>query len=176
MRVAGVIKVEPAIQGTGPPRRGALEYKSTSGQDTGSSCVVTTITTTKPGTFELADATFSDFDPDKPSADRVKSVTITIPVQPLETYHETPTGEPSCGNPGPDIEQPMWALIFAAKHPGLKFEGNRFFPGDPPVFARAVYSPETINLGGGSVSENTQVEIVSTPGGPVPLPAPVPAQ
>jgi hypothetical protein len=175
MRVAGKVKVEPAIEGTAPPRRAPLEYKSTSGQENGNSCFVTTISGTKPGVFELTDATLSDFDPDKPSADRVKSLTITMPVRPLETYHASPTGEPNCGSPNPDFDQPLWALLFEAKHAGLKFEGARFLPGDPPVFARAVYSPDTIDLGGGSVSENTQIELVHTPGDPVQLPEPVAA-
>ena len=41
----------------------------------------------------------------------------------------------------------------------------------PPVFALAVYSPRTITIPpGGSISENTLVQIVHTPEPPVPLP------
>ena len=53
----------------------------------------------------------------------------------------------------------------------MTFPGKDFVRDAPPVFALAVCSPRTITIPpGGSISENTLVEIVHTPEPPLPLP------
>jgi hypothetical protein len=175
MRVAGKVKVTPSLSdfaGQTPPERGALDYQAYSGSSP-SECVVVAISGVKSGEFELSDLQFTDFDPAKPFNDPVRSMRITITAQPSETYHSTLTGGQSCGTTQPpDYDIPQWFFGFQAEHPGFTFPGADFFRDAPPVFALAVYSPRTIDLGNGSISENTKVEIVHTPLPPVPLPQP----
>jgi hypothetical protein len=175
MRVAGKAKVTPSatlLEGQAPRARGTLEYTATSGSAP-SFCEVTTISKTTNGEFELDDVRFSSFDPEKPANDPVLSLKINITVQPTETYHSTATGGENCGTSlPPDRDVPQWFFGFQSEHPGFTFPGTDFLRDAAPVFAIAVYSPRTITLGNGSISENTKVEIIHTPLPPVPLPSP----
>ena len=95
------------------------------------------------------------------------SVKIKITVPPMETYHSTPTfATPQCGTTAPpDYVLGQWYAGFYAEHLDFTFPGTDFVRDAPPVFALAVYSPRTITIPpGGSISENTLVQIVHTPG------------
>ena len=95
------------------------------------------------------------------------SVKIKITVPPMETYHSTPTfATPQCGTMAPPD--------YMAGQPGTRastpstststFPGTDFVRDAAPVLALAVYSPRTITIPpGGSISENTLVQIVHTP-------------
>ncbi len=173
-RVAGTAKVVPTgTENSALPVRGPLEYTARSGH-TSSFCVVTDVTATTNGEFELDDVQFSAFDPEKPNNDPVLSVKIKITVPPMETYHATPTGAQNCGTMAPpDYMAAAWYAGFYAEHLDFTFPGTDFVRDAAPVFALAVYSPRTIVIPpGGSISENTLVQIVHTPQPPVPLPAP----
>ncbi len=172
-RVAGTAKVVPTGTESGTlPVRGALDYTAFSGSSP-SECVVTNVVAGTSGEFELDDVQLSAFDPEKPNNDPVLSVKIKITVPPMETYHSTPTGAQNCGTAQlPDVNQAQWYAGFWAEHLDFTFPGTDFVRDAPPVFALAVYSPRTITIPpGGSISENTLVQIVHTPLPPVPLPA-----
>jgi hypothetical protein len=173
-RVAGTAKVVPTgTEASALPVRGALDYTTQSGH-TGSFCVVTDVVSGASGEFELDDVQFSPFDPEMPNNDPVLSVKIKITVQPMETYHSTPTGAQNCGTTAPpDYIAGQWYSGFWAEHLDLTFPGTDFVRDAAPVFALAVYSPRVITIpGGGSISENTLVQIVHTPLPALPLPAP----
>jgi hypothetical protein len=174
-RVAGTAKVVPTGTETSAlPVRGALDYTARSGH-TGSLCVVTDVAGATSGEFELDDVQFSAFDPEKPNNDPVLSVKIKITVPPMETYHSTPTfATPQCGTTAPpDTSLAQWYAGFYAEHLDFTFPGTDFVRDAAPVLALAVYSPRTITIPpGGSISENTLVEIVHTPLPALPLPPP----
>jgi hypothetical protein len=172
-RVAGTAKVVPTGTETSAlPVRGPLEYTAKSGHTAASPCVVTDLVAGTSGEFELDDVQFSAFDPEKPNNDPVLSVKIKITVQPMETYHSTPTGAQNCGTMAPpDLMLAQWYAGFYAEHFDMTFPGTDFVRDTPPVLALAVYSPRTITIPpGGSISENTLVEIVHTPLPALPLP------
>ena len=116
---------------------------------------------------------FSAFDPEKPNNDPVLSVKIKITAQPMETYHSTPTGAQDCGTMAPpDYMGAAWYSGFWAEHLDMTFPGTDFVRDAAPVLALAVYSPRTIIIPpGGSISENTLVQIVHTPLPALPLPS-----
>ena len=172
-RVAGTAKVVPTGTETSAlPVRGPLEYTAKSGHTAASPCVVTDLVAGTSGEFELDDVQFSAFDPEKPNNDPVLSVKIKITVQPMETYHSTPTGAQNCGTMAPpDLMLAQWYAGFYAEHFDMTFPGTDFVRDTPPVLALAVYSPRTITIPpGGSISENTLIEIVHTPLPALPLP------
>lgn len=172
-RVAGTAKVVPTGTETSAlPVRGPLEYTARSGH-TGSLCVVTDVAGATGGEFELDDVQFSAFDPEEPNDDPVLSVRIKITVRPTETYHSTPTlATPQCGTMAPpDYTAAAWYAGFYAEHFDMTFPGTDFVRDTAPVLALAVYSPRTITIPpGGSISENTLVQIVHTPLPALPLP------
>jgi hypothetical protein len=171
-RVAGTAKVVPTgTESSALPVRGALEYTARSGH-TDTFCVDTDVVAATNGEFELDDVQFSAFDPEKPNNDPVLSVKIKITVPPTETYHATPTGAMNCGTMAPpDYTAMAWYAGFYAEHFDLVFPGTDFVRDAAPVLALAVYSPRTIVIPpGGSISENTLVQIVHTPLPAVPLP------
>ncbi len=171
-RVAGTAKVVPTgTQTPALPVRGALEYTARSGH-TDSFCVDTDVVAATNGEFELDDVQFSAFDPERPNNDPVLSVKIKIPVAPMETYRATPTGAQNCGTTvPPDYVNAQWYAGFAAEHFDMTFPGTDFVRDAAPVLALAVYAPRTIIIPpGGSISENTLVQVVHTPLAPVPLP------
>jgi hypothetical protein len=174
-QVAGKVTVTPSLTGAEQPHaRGALTHVAFTGATT-AFCAVTAVSRTTPGEFELDDLQFTPFDPENPTEDPVASVRIKITTPPSETYHSTLTGGKNCGTqPPPDYELPWWYTGFLAEHPDFTFPGSDFVRAAPPVAALAVYSPRTIDLGNGSLSENTKIEIIHTPEPPVPLPDPDP--
>jgi hypothetical protein len=167
--LASTVKVQPKLEESGGlPVRAPLEYTHTSGTAP-SFCTVTSIVGTTPGVLEVKKVDFTSYSPSRPSADPLLGLELAIPVQPFETYHETPTGGENCGDPPPDYPLPQWFAAFQALHPGFRFEGSDFVPDAPPVVAIAVYQ-KSIDLGNGGIDENTKVELVHTPQEPVPLP------
>ena len=65
-----------------------------------------------------------------------------------------------------------WYAGFYAEHFDMTFPGTDFVARRTAVLALAVYGPRTITIPpGGSISENTLVQIVHTPQLAVPLPA-----
>lgn len=173
-QVAGKVTVTPSLTGAEQPARGALTHVAFTGATT-AFCAVTAVSRTTPGEFELDDMQFTAFDPENPTEDPVASVRIKITTPPSETYHSTLTGGKNCGTqPPPDYEVPWWYSGFHAEHNDFTFPGSDFVRAAPPVAALAVYSPRTIDLGNGSLSENTKIEIIHTPEPSVPLPDPNP--
>jgi hypothetical protein len=170
-RVAGTAKVSPGgLAGQGTPPSGPLTYTSTSGSAV-TVCNTATVTATKSGEFQVIEAAFTAFDPDHPSNDPVNSLKVNVNAQPMETYTYVKTSpDPNCGPASPfSVDQPFWFAGFQVLHPGFTFPGSGFFPGDAPVFARALYQ-NVFPLEPGSISENTLIEIVHTPEEPVPIP------
>lgn len=170
-RVVGTAQVIPsATIGPQPRPRAPLEFTAVSGS-LASLCHVVGISKTVNGEFEVSDVVLTLFDPQRPNSDPVRSLRITITVQPTETYHSTSTGVEGCPEtPPPEFDAPGWWLGFEAEHPGFTFPGADFVRDAAPVFALAVYSPHTIVNGEDTISENTKIEIVHTPLPPVPLP------
>jgi hypothetical protein len=176
VRVDGRAKVTPiGVGGAPPPARGPITYTATSGATTGA-CETIEISSTTDGEFELALVSLGFYDPENPTADPQISITITLPTLPMETLHEryAPT-EPTCepGPAAPDQRTTLWAFGFQAEHPVFTFSGKDWARAPAPVFAIAVYSPaEPVQSQLWTVTENTLVEIISTPDPPRPLPDP----
>jgi hypothetical protein len=166
----------PTTESGPPPKpQGALSYVSTGGSAP-SACVTTAIAKTTNGIFEVSDVALSTYDPDKPTLDPVKSLTLGFPTVPSETYHtrSTPTVE-NCGTDmPPDYDAPQWYTGLQVEHPTFTFAGTDFVRDTAPTFALAVYTPNitAFPFGGGSISENTLIELISTPGPVTPLPDP----
>ncbi len=97
---------------------------------------------------------------------------LTVTVPPTETYHQksTPQQEQCSVEEPPDYDSQLWFLGFQSQHLGFTFPGRDFLRDTAPKFALAVYSPNTVQLINGSLTENTLVEIIHTPQPPVPLP------
>jgi hypothetical protein len=171
MRVEGRVKYTPSFDVKPPPPRAPLTYLSTSGAAV-SACTTTEITSTTPGEFELTEVKLGEYDPEKPATAPVVSVQLTVTVQPTEHYvtRMTPQDENCAQEPPPAYDLPFWYSNFQGEHPGGLFPGSDFLRDTAPKFALAVYSPHTIQFGNGSLSENTLVEIIHTPGEITPLP------
>jgi len=171
VHVKGTAKVK--LLATTKPR-GAIEYLSASGSAP-EECVVTTISSTKNGEFEVQSAQLTDYDPDHPSNDRVAVVIITFPVIPMETFQSTPTGAKDCGTQTPPpYDATLWHTGFQIHHFGFSFPGNEWLPDNAPVFASAIYPGRVVTINGGyTITENTKLEIVHTPDPPVTVPAPL---
>lgn len=173
-QVTGTVKVLPTltVEANAQAPRGALTYVRTSGTGEGP-CTSVSISRTTPGELELTDVKFAPFDPEKPTAAPMLSVTLGITKTPSETYHSVfANDDGACTGQPPDFDLFQWADDLGAEHPGLIFPGADFLRDAPPVFALAVYSPHTISAAGGTLSENTKIEIVHTPLPQVPLPSP----
>ena len=165
----------PTESGQPPRPQGALSYVSTGGSAP-SACITTAIARTTNGVFEVSDVALSTYDPDQPTLDPVKSLTLGFPSVPSETYHtrSTPTVEDCGTDMPPDYDAPQWYTGLHVEHPTFTFAGADFVRDTAPTFALAVYSPHitVFPSGGGSISENTLIELISTPGPVAALPDP----
>lgn len=172
LHVDGRVKFVPTLAYGPPPRlRGPLTYVSASGSQPGE-CFSAEIRRTSPGEIELSDVQLSPYDPERPSAPPVISLKLTVTTPPTETFHlkSTPHQDQCATEEPPDYDQPLWFLTFQSQHLGFTFPGSDFLRDAAPKFALAVYSPNTIQLINGAVTENTLVELIHTPEPPVPLP------
>jgi hypothetical protein len=133
-------------------------------------CTTTTLAGTTPGVLDVASVALTPFNPDQTSSDRVSSLTLEFPAIPKETYRTT--GTHPCA-PGPfDSTLSIWHEGFRVFHPQFNFPGADFAPGEPPVFATAVYPDREIGAGGGGFRENGKIELVHTPRPAVAVPPP----
>jgi hypothetical protein len=119
------------------------------------------------GSFRVNQINFRPLDPTKPDiGDPIGNLTLTITQEPKE-YEETLT---NCLNPVPSQVTDWWARLFTQiLHPTLRFDD--FSPDAAPVVALAVYTKHDHTLHG-TTSENTLLEVISTPGPIKPLPDP----
>jgi len=174
-RVDGRVKYVPTGDSAPNRPRGPLTYVSTSGQGV-LPCQTYEVSKTTDGEFELTDIQLSKYDPANLSLPPVESLKITVTVPPVETYHYRSTSPPPCSQAGYDQDAQGWFSAFQSQHfgayPALAFPGNDFLRDTAPVFALAVYSPNTHAYPGGTISENTLVEIIHTPEPLLPLPDP----
>lgn len=169
LRTAGAAKVKPSLTGRNEITAGPLPYTQASGTIT-AGCATDTISSTNPGVLDVESVALTVFNPEQQSNDRVLSLTLKFPTAPSENI--TSTGSHPCA-PGPyESTQMIWHTGFGVFHPQFRFPGADFLPGEPPVFATAIYPGREYASGGGGFRENGRIELVHTPEEPIPVPPP----
>jgi hypothetical protein len=169
LRTAGAAKVKPTRDGGTVITPGPLPYNEASGTIT-AGCVKDEIESTNPGVLGVQSVELTAFDPDQQSNDRVASLRLRFPTAPSENIRST--GSHPCA-PGPTHStQAIWHTGFGVFHPQFQFPGTDFLPGEPPVFATAIYPGREFSSGGGGFRENGKIELVHTPEQPIPVPPP----
>jgi hypothetical protein len=176
MRVVGRAPFEASPEGRWIYEEAPLEYQDVHGngaQPFGTDCELDdTLRANSNGAFRINQLDFSQLDPTKPDTSApIETLSLTITQDPTE-YQDFSVSGSGCGDASldPGVRN-WWASDFGGLHPALpapSFNGTEFVPEAAPVIALATYSRL-----GGTLFENTLVEVIAKPGPMEPLPNPI---